>query len=269
MTDEQMNLAASFPGFIDIIQQQTMVDDFHIMAVDTDAAGFSECALLCQFFPDCNGVPCGMIPMGGACDDTLGAGKTKSYTGVDCGIANGLRYITQGQADLANTFSCAAQVGTQGSGDEMAIEAMLAAIGAQLNAPMACNDGFMRDDAILVITLITDESNRAFGEDAQNETPTPGTPDGWYQSVISEKAGNDNAVVVLGLIGDNDQPDAICQPLDLNTSTGAEEAPDLRQFVLSFGNGVVGSVCEPDYAPFFSSAVSVIESACDDFVPPG
>jgi hypothetical protein len=34
-------------------------------------------------------------------------------------------------------------------------------------------------------------------------------------------------------------------------------------------NGVVGSVCEADYAPFFSSAVSVIQSACDDFVPPG
>ena len=29
------------------------------------------------------------------------------------------------------------------------------------------------------------------------------------------------------------------------------------------------SVCEPDYSPFFTNAVSVISEACDDFVPIG
>ena len=270
MQDEQQNLANSFPGFIDIIEQETMVDDFHIMAVDTDAAGFAECAILCGLLPDCNGIPCDQIPPETACDGTLGAGKTTNPAGQDCGIAGGRRYIVEGQADLSTTFSCAAQVGTMGSGDEMAIEAMTAAIGEQLNGAGQCNEGFLRDDAILVMTMITDESNLAYGMDADNETPSPGTPDGWYEQLVARKAGNAAAIVALGLIGDNDQPDGICGELDLNTSTGAEPAPDLRAFVQMFGdNGVVGSVCEQDYAPFFSSAVSVIQSACDDFEPPG
>lgn len=118
--------------------------------------------------------------------------------------------------------------------------------------------------------MITDQSNQAFGQDADNETQSPGTPDGWYQSLVAQKDGNAAAVVVLGVIGDNDQPDGICGELDLNTSTGAEPAPDLRQFFELFGdNGIVVSVCEQDYAPFFSSAVSVIQSACDEFEPPG
>jgi hypothetical protein len=270
MQDEQQNLANSFPGFIDVIEQETMVDDFHIMAVDTDAAGLVECAILCGLLPDCNGIPCDQIPQESACDATLGAGRRTSANGQDCGFAGEQRYIVSGQADLSSTFSCAAQVGTMGSGDEMAIEAMTAAIGEQLNGAGQCNDAFLRDDAILVVTLITDESNRAFGQDAANETPSPGAPDGWYESLVARKAGNESAIVVLGLIGDNDQPNAICGDLDLNTLDGAEPAPDLRQFVEMFGdNGVVGSVCEGDYAPFFSSAVSVIQSACDDFVPPG
>lgn len=270
MQDEQQNLANSFPGFIDVIEQETMVDDFHIMAVDTDAAGLLECAIICGLLPDCNGIPCDQIPQETACDATLGAGRRMSAFGQDCGVGGDARYIVSGQADLSATFSCTAQVGTNGSGDEMAIEAMTAAVGEQLNGAGGCNEGFLREDAILVVTLITDESNRAFGQDADNETPSPGTPDGWYESLVARKAGNDAAIVVLGLVGDNDQPDAICGDLDLNTSTGAEPAPDLRQFVEMFGdNGVVGSVCSPDYAPFFSSAVSVIQSACDDFVPPG
>ena len=49
----------------------------------------------------------------------------------------------------------------------------------------------------------------------------------------------------------------------------AEPAPRLREFTQSFGYGSVGPVCAADYAPFFEAAVSVIESACDDFIPQG
>jgi hypothetical protein len=50
---------------------------------------------------------------------------------------------------------------------------------------------------------------------------------------------------------------------------GAEPAPRLRAFVEQFENGVVGSVCAPDYAPIFLEAVAVIDVACDTFVPEG
>ncbi len=268
MQDEQQNLANSFPGFIDIIQNTLMAQDYHIMAIDTDADGFSICPTLCMFASECQGIPCSMIPPSGGCDDTLGAGKTKSPMGMDCGITSGQRYILDSQPNLYDAFACAAQVGTQGSGDEMAIEAMRAAIEPPLNMMGACNEGFVRDDAILVITLITDESDLAYGDDAMSETPTPGTPRDWYDAVVSVKRGNPDAAVVLGLVGDTGQPGGKCQPLELNTASGAEVAPNLQQFVQLFNANVLGSVCETDYAPFFESAVSVISSACDDFEPP-
>ena len=44
----------------------------------------------------------------------------------------------------------------------------------------------------------------------------------------------------------------------------------LRAFTQSFGDhGVVGSVCVDDYNPFFAQAVGIIDTACDEFVPPG
>ena len=39
MDDEQANLVASFPNFISTIQNTLMAQDYHIMAVDTDAGG--------------------------------------------------------------------------------------------------------------------------------------------------------------------------------------------------------------------------------------
>ena len=54
----------------------------------------------------------------------------------------------------------------------------------------------------------------------------------WRLGDIAEaKNGNDQAVVALALIGDSDQPDGICAPLDHQTFEGAEPAPRIREFV--------------------------------------
>ena len=49
----------------------------------------------------------------------------------------------------------------------------------------------------------------------------------------------------------------------------AEASPRLRQFAESFTYGTTGSICSPDYAPFFDASVSVIDTACQEFEPPG
>jgi hypothetical protein len=123
----------------------------------------------------------------------------------------------------------------------------------------ACNEGFLRSDAILVLTIITDEEEKS----------SPGDPASWKQSLVDAKPGGEQAIVVLGLIGDNGTPGAICAPFASNAGTGAEPSPRLRAFAESFPAGRVGSVCASDYAPFFSDAVSPIEGACNDFIPPG
>jgi hypothetical protein len=277
MADEQQNLINSFPEFIGTIQDTLMAQDYRVMVVDTDASGGGGysisctngecsctpvpacCEMVCQFNATCNGFPCNMLP-GGECDGTLGAGKVFDQDGNSCLPEDGPRFITD-QDDLATAFSCAGNVGTYGNGAEEPAHAMVEATGDALNAAGACNEGFIRDDAILVVTIITDE------EDIMK---SPGTPATWYQHLVDVKNGNPDAVVVLGLIGDNDLPNAQCPPFDPDQGQGAEPSPNLRSFVQMFGDkGVLGSVCAPNYGPFFVDAVSVIDVTCDEFEPVG
>lgn len=276
MIDEQQNLIASFPGFISTIQDTLMIENYHVMVVDTDTVGSQNTSCnngTCGCDPSpacchevcgwglgsmCNGLPCNNLP-GDICPITLGAGKTESGSGQTCNLVDGNRYADRGQPDLSSAFACMATVGTQGSGNERPMGSLTAAISEEFNTAGGCNEGFVRDEAVLVITIITDE------EDAGK---SQGEPAEWYQAVLDAKNGNPDGVVVLGLVGDTDLPNAVCQPYD-NGGGGAEPAPRLREFVSLFDHGQWGSVCAADYAPFFRDAVSVIDTACDEYTPEG
>ena len=268
MGDEQQSLIASFPGFISSIQNTLKeAQDYHIMVIDTDAWVFGGCNAICPLFlntcpPAGLDFMCGTPPL--ECEDVLGAGVTHprglSSSQKDCMFSSAARYMDITEPDLGKTFACAAQVGTGSTDDpEKPMQAMVAAV-APNGAAHDCNLGFIRQDAILVVTFITDEDDNA-GDGST------GTPDGWKASLVAAKKGDQSALVVLGLYGDNDQPNALCDPLV--DSSGAEPSPRLRQFVESFGDhGISGSVCADNYDPFFAQAVALIETTCDEFVPP-
>ncbi len=260
MEDEQDNLLTSFPGFIDAIEQTLMIDDFHLMVIDA-----------------------GPVP-GGGCDGTLGAGQLQSAAGQDCGLTDGRRYADQDQLDLPGTFGCIGARGFAGDPNERTMDATTAAL-TDLAQPGACNEGFLRDDAVLVVTIISDEEDSP-GDVGVNQLPSgqcepvdddsnsSGDPGAWKTAIVGAKAGNEDAVVVLGLLGDcdagGDCPGIALDPFDpLVPITGAEPAPRLRMFAQSFGYGSVGPVCAPDYSTFFADAVGVIATACGEFVPPG
>lgn len=238
MLDEQENLVQSFPGFIAEIQR-LVAADYHIVVATTDGAD---------------------SVVGGDCDRTLGAGKTKTPQGFSCDFeAKGeRRFLTESQPDLLETFSCVALVGTFGNTEERPMEAALEAISTTA-APGACNQGFLRDDALLVVTIITDE------EDVEK---SPGDPESWHDGMVAAKGGNEQAVVALGLVGDTDIPDATCAPLG-PSGDGAESAPRLQAWAESFAFGRWGSVCADDYSAFFADALSVIDGACDVLEPEG
>jgi hypothetical protein len=185
----------------------------------------------------------------------LGAGRVKDFEQLRC-IADSPRFIVSDTPDLSGKFSCMARVGTSGDGRERPMQAVAEAVGP-LAQPGQCNEGFLRDDAILVVTFITDE------EDTPGQSP--GGPREWTEALLAAKRGNKKAVVVLGVFGDNDLAGGTCAPGGLMGDTGADPAPRLRAFVESFEYGVAGSVCAADYAPFFAEAVRVIDSACDAF----
>lgn len=134
------------------------------------------------------------------------------------------------------------------------MEAMAQAVGSNVGNG-GCNQGFLRDDAILVVTYITDE---------EDDVESMGDPADWKAALVAAKGGNEQAVVVLGLVGDSDVPGGGCGPFGL-----AEASPRLRAFAESFDFGTWGSICSPDYAPFFLDAVGVIDSACEIFDPEG
>jgi hypothetical protein len=260
MSDEQDSLISSFPGFIQTIQATlTDAQDYHVLVTDTDAAWGGECPLLCGFFggtcPDIPSYPCDSGPPS-TCDTTLGAGVNyplgSDATNQLCNFSSGARYMDTTQPDLSAAFQCAAKVGSDGDGNEKAMSAMVGALSEELAMPGGCNDGFVRDDAILVVTLITDEEDKG----------STGVPEGWYANIIASKKGDATAVVMLGLINDRDQPAPLC-PAE------TEDAVKLRTLVEMFPNHIRGSVCEPNYNAFFEDAVALIDQACDDFVPAG
>ncbi|MEZ4454768.1 MAG: hypothetical protein R3B09_35285 [Nannocystaceae bacterium] len=253
MSDEQSNLVNSFPGFVSTMQMQLQTAmSYHVGIVTSDADIF-------------NNAPCNQL--GGLVTRTAGANSSNQ----NClPYASGKNYMDEND-DLAQKFQCAALVGTAGDGNEQPMSAMGLALGPGLNSPGACNDGFIRKDALLVIVVITDEEDDHEVVDACTPNPQSGSagdPPNWYQTVTSIKDGIETNIVVLALVGPP-QPNA-CPALDKCNSgiTGAEVASRIVQFTQMFTYGSVGQVCSPTYDAFFAGAIGVIDSACKNYMPP-
>ncbi|MCR9162381.1 MAG: hypothetical protein ACE37F_31645 [Nannocystaceae bacterium] len=255
MEDEQANLISSFPGFIGAMKDQLSEDlGYHVGITSSD------------LYPgnfDC--------PQEGALiTQTAGGGASNAACGP---YASGARYMTESD-DLNARFSCAAQVGIEGDGDERPMQTMLAALSDSMTGPGGCNEGFLRDDALLVVVIITDEEDdhETMGCTGMvNTTPSDGSagePDQWFDQLVAVKGGDERKVVVLSLVGP--QGLAACPELQKCEGgiEGAEVAHRIIDFTQRFTYGFVGPVCEP-YGPFFSDAISSIVNACDDFTPVG
>ncbi len=243
MFQEQANLIANFPTFSGQIQTQLAdVDSYHLMVTSTD--DYQDLGYDRTINDD-----------DGACQ-VIGASITKSAAGVCAPYAEGQRYMTT-QDDLDARFACAADLGTGGSMHEKVGDAMVAAVSPALNGAGGCQEGFLRSDALLIIVILTDE------DDAEHSVGGPG---GWYDGIVAAKNGLPDNVVVLAMIWD----DRNGNPHNCTPEGGdAEIGTTIIEFTNMFTNGVVGSVCAADYGPFFLDAVSVIDSACDGFEPPG
>ena len=229
MAGDQANLVANFPGFITGIQNVLeTVDEYQVGVVTSDTYNYNVAG--------CQAISSLVVQTGGS-------NSSNSMCGP---YAAGANYMTEAD-DLATAFTCAAQVGTSGSGAERQMQATVEAVQKVEGGPGQCNEGFIRDDALLVIVIITDES----------DSDSPGDATSWYNDVVAAKAGIPENVVVLALINPADG------------SCGGDIADGISAFTGMFGdNGFEAGVCVPDYAPFFAEAVGVIENACDNFMPP-
>jgi hypothetical protein len=256
MQNDQALLVASFPGFISTIESTVQAgSNYHVMVVDTDAWGRCNTANPWQGM-DPTSATCNAYIKNTVfeeCDRVRGAGVIhpagEHASNQICAIPDGRRYLQEGDPNVPATFGCMAKVGVAGHPSERPMEAILAALTPQQNGPGGCNQGFLRDDAVLVITFISDDPNY---EDT-------GTPQSWYDAVVEAKHGDPKAVVVVGLTPAFDG----CQD-----GKGPPKGAHWAEFVSKFPFSLHASVCNADYASVFSKAIPLIDDSCDEYVPP-
>lgn len=237
MVAEQSNLIASFDGFIAGIKANLdEANDYHIGVVTTDAYALND----------------------EGCRE-LGALVTSSAVGV-CGPWAEGRYISLAD-ELAPAFTCAANVGPDGDTNERQLAATIAAISPELAISGACNEGFIRDDALLVLVLITDEDDPGAPIPGQG---SPGSPSTWFADVVARK-GLETKVVALALAG-LPPPNACNYDVPFE---GAQVTYRIEQFIDKFTYGEMGDVCANDYSNFFAGSLALIHDACVNFTPEG
>lgn len=239
MSAQQAQLLASFPGFITAMQDALagVVDSYHVGVLTSD---------------NYNGNAPGCTTIGDLVTQTSGFGALGQ---VCTPFDDGGRFATEND-DLEEKFPCMAQVGTSGSPIEQPVTALIASFDPAKRGAGDCNEGFLRDDAILVVVIVTDDPPMA--PDFDDAHPSTDTTH-WYDDVIAAKNDDPEALVVIGFIPWN----------DLSCIFGGE-SPNLIGFIDSFGKqGVKASICEPDFGPIFASTIETIVTTCENFDPPG
>jgi hypothetical protein len=260
MLPKQERLLAAFPGFIDAIETELPEFDVHILSANTNEEIKIDDCSVCTEGCDPNGEPPYCGGKFNICDKKIGSGvvfPTGPYASNRlCNLDSGLRYITSGQQDLTEAFSCIAQVGIWGEG--VTAEAMIGALSPEINDPNdedACNTGFLRDDALLVVTIIQDTY----------DVDSPGTAEDWIAALREAKHGDDDAFAVLVLTTDVDLGyGQLCLPDEYTPYWN-----QLRYLAEGVKHGFIGSGCMDSYAPFFAEHVGYLADLCDEFVPPG
>jgi hypothetical protein len=148
MADEQAALRAAIPAFIDALGET----DYQIGVVSTNMDQ--------QNFPmgEVAGDTGATFDMNG-CLSTLDSSGCHAV-GIDHGCLRGpipARRIVRSSTSAKSTLVGNASVGTCGSGIETGLLAMISAL--QESAPKACNAGFLREAATLVVIILSDEND--------------------------------------------------------------------------------------------------------------
>ncbi len=247
MSEEQGNLGTNFPRFLDVIHNKQNTDgellDYRVAVTTTGITQEIDTGAF-------------VITEDGD-DGALRAvsGQTRPWIERSDGDA----------AALAATFQTTASVGTGGPSNEMPLRAFEMALGDRITD--GTNAGFLRDDALLGIVILTDE------DDCSRPTDTPFSP---FNPVCGSR---DNELF------------AIADSVDfLNTVAGgqgrwataviagetncmsdfgdAAEATRLKDFVAAAGtNGSFSSICAGDLTTALDEAISTFNAACESFPP--
>lgn len=256
---------AAFPPFLEDLLATFANFDLHFMTVDaTNGWGLYECIEQCQ---ENNG---SCLPVGPAdyyCDhhidqdtecEMMGSGVIATggfgASNRDCGVVGDRRFIVgREQPDLLDAVQCISQVG-YGTSDAGADYAMMWALTPD-SPPAHCNEGFLRDDAVLVIV---------FFSALANQESQVGTPGEWAETIYDLKGGDKDRVAVIGIVDDasGDGPTICPGP---GTGTYVHYPAAFLHYYIK--HKVEGSVCADDYSPTLADGLEMIRVLCDAEIP--
>ncbi len=262
MKGHQTQLQEAFPAFTAMLKDEFADFDYHIMVVDAGTNALLE--PVCDDCYMCIGcVKPGCADFGGppdypcnepkvACDVTSGAGVTITgnfnATNKRCDLFGGHRYIVKAEPEPDAMFKCIATVG-EGPKTSVPMEAMQAAFQPDmLNG--GCNDGFLRKDALLAVVIL----------DGDQDNGSAGTPQDWYNTLVTAKGGNEEAIVTLVFSNDKDLPDGVCE-------YDASGPNPLRLFAEAAAHGRFESICLESYIPALEKTAATIIEQCSLLIP--
>lgn len=254
MAEEQENLAMNFPGFIDVLNEYRAENgnplDYRV-AVTTTGVTFT------------------------ANQDLLGIPLPQNFEGDDgamrqeCGMSR--PWVERSDTDVASTFGCAATVGIEGSAEEMPMRALTLALTDRVSD--GTNAGFMREDALLAVVMLTDEDDCSTNE-REIDIMTGGIPSPGATSCVADghlTTPNETILALDQVKGDRGRWAAtvIAGPDSCTSDFGmAAEATRLKDFVRQAGdNAVFSSICEGDLTISLRDALDTFQAACESFPP--
>jgi len=313
MAEEQTNLAQNFPGFIDLLEAYRTTNgtqlDYRVGITSTSRANFTYVATMTQKMGGSQCTPgstcsnpantCECVALGCTeCTEDCPANcfcepagttapVTSTCNGEDGALIAPTGYTEpwiQGPGDhVSGAFSETAQLGTGGCGNEMPLYAAEHALSqGYMSAPTGPNFGFLRQNSLLMLIILTDEDDCSTDADRVEDTLCMDLLHPFAMTTgdagCTDADGNDLGDVLPldhyltfldGLMGGRNHWAAAVIAGETSCSTDfgdAYTAYRLKRFVEAVGtNGVFRDICEADLTQALDAALGTLTIACDEY----
>lgn len=250
MSQEQASLSSAFPQFATVLNDYRITTgqqlDYRVALTTTGRTVNWSITL----------PGLGTIPM----NETGDNGAFRN----NCGVPR--RWLERADPTMATALACRANVGTSGPSFEMPMLTTMMSLKERITD--GTNAGFLRDDALLAIVIITDEDDCSRRD---NNFSVTTDSDGCavmpselvtFLDTLKGGRGRWAAAVVAGP-----------GPGTCTSSFGeAAEANRLKNFVSNANAGasqnvVFSSICDGNMAASLTAALDTFQSACESFPP--
>jgi hypothetical protein len=180
----------------------------------------------------------------------------------DCGTSQ--RWLDSTDPNIATELPCRANVGTDGSGTEMPMAMAKWALSKRIQD--GTQAGFLRDDALLALVMLTDEDDQSTEQNNFTVTPTSQFPMEYgpaeHVQFLDGLKGNRTRWASAVIAGDGD----CSSPFGM--AANAARLKDFVQQANSNGStqAVFSSICSGDLAIALKEALDLFQSACGGII---